>query len=343
MQLRVRKAPLHRRVFSFASLGLSYGAASLVYHGLAGPVAGMRGGPANHELAWSLLVVLAGLVQSVLNKAMIMTAVKGADPLARIWDQIFRREPLYNDFAELCIGVLLTYGVAGNPFLAPLAIPIVILLQRSLRHAELLNDSRADAKTGLLNAATWDREAKAEVARAVRTRTSLAVAMLDIDHFKSINDTFGHLVGDEVLKEVAHTLSSLLREYDLAGRFGGEEFAVLLPQTRAVDAFRIAERVRSSIAALSIIAPGAIGGERVQVTVSLGVAALDAGASRDLRALVAAADAALYSAKGSGRNQVQMISTARGLSAVNGPCPATRMQAVPEAADAAGLAPALTS
>jgi Diguanylate cyclase, GGDEF domain len=91
--------------------------------------------------------------------------------------------------------------------------------------------------------------------------------------------------------------------------------AMLLPQTRAVDAIRIAERIRSNIAALSIIAPGATGGERVQVTVSIGVAALDSGGRRDLAELMAAADAALYRAKAGGRDQVQMISTSRGLSA----------------------------
>ena len=90
--------------------------------------------------------------------------------------------------------------------------------------------------------------ATAEIVRAVRTRTALAVALLDIDRFKVINDTYGHLVGDQVLKEIARTLRTMLREYDLAGRFGGEEFALLLPQTRAVDAFRIAERIRSAIA-----------------------------------------------------------------------------------------------
>ena len=147
----------------------------------------------------------------------------------------------------------------------------------------------------------------------MRTRTPLAVALLDLDRFKGINDTYGHLTGDEVLKEIAHTLRAMLREYDLAGRFGGEEFALLLPQTRAVDAFRIAERVRSAIAGLPIIAPGATGGERVHVTVSIGVAALDAGTKREYAELMAAADAALYRAKGCGRDQVQMISTTRGL------------------------------
>jgi diguanylate cyclase (GGDEF)-like protein len=150
----------------------------------------------------------------------------------------------------------------------------------------------------------------------VRTRSPLALALLDIDRFKSINDTHGHLVGDEVIKEIARTLTGLLRTYDLAGRFGGEEFALLLPQTRAVDAFRIAERVRGSIAALSI---SAAGGEAVQVTVSIGVAALDAGTRREYTELMAAADAALYRAKADGRDQVQMISTSRGLSANKAP------------------------
>jgi diguanylate cyclase (GGDEF)-like protein len=122
--------------------------------------------------------------------------------------------------------------------------------------------------------------------------------MLDIDKFKTVNDTYGHPVGDQVLKEVANMLRSLLRVgYDRAGRFGGEEFSLLLPQTRAVNAFRIAERVRANIAGLSITAPGADGGERVQVTVSVGVAALDGGRRRELSELVAAADAALYRAK----------------------------------------------
>ena len=206
---------------------------------------------------------------------------------------------------------------------------MVTLLQRSLRHVQLVNDSRADSKTGLLNAATWEREATAEVARAVRTRTPLAVALLDIDRFKVVNDTYGHLVGDQVLKEIARSLDSLLRDYDRAGRFGGEEFSLLLPQTRAVDAFRIAERVRANIAGLSIIVPGATGGERVHVTVSIGVAALDSGSKREYSELMAAADAALYRAKAGGRDQVQMISTTRGLSAISGAGRGSRTTAAP--------------
>ncbi len=321
-QLRVRHAPPHRRVFTAAAVGLSYGAASLTFHGLAGAVgvkAAAVPGTLGHDTVWTLLVVLSALIKLVLNKAMIMTAIKGTSPSASLRQTQLTRESIYNDMAELCIGVLVTYGVAGNPLLVLAALPVVTLLQRSLRHAQLVTDSRADSKTGLLNAATWEREATAEVARAVRTRSPLAIALLDIDKFKVINDTYGHLVGDQVLKEIARTLNGMLRDYDVAGRFGGEEFSLLLPQTRAVDAFRIAERVRANIAALSVIAPGETGGERVQVTVSIGVAALDSGSQRELTQLMAAADAALYRAKASGRDQVQMISTTRGLSAVSGP------------------------
>jgi diguanylate cyclase (GGDEF)-like protein len=327
VQWRVRRAPAYRRVFSGAAVGLCYGAASVTFHSLSGLSRQGTGGTLIHGKVWILLVLISAMVTWVLNKVMIMTAVKGSDPAASIRTQTFSREPLYNDAVEMCIGVLVTYGVAGNPLLALAALPVVTLLQRSLSHVQLVNDSRADSKTGLLNAATWERESIAEVARAVRTRSSLAVALLDIDRFKRINDTYGHLVGDQVIKEIARALDNALRDYDLAGRFGGEEFSLLLPQTRAVDALRIAERVRETIAGLCVIAPGTSGGERVQVTVSIGVAALDSGSKREFPDLMAAADAALYRAKAGGRNQVQMISTTRGLSAVS---------SIPRASNAAG-------
>jgi diguanylate cyclase (GGDEF)-like protein len=318
VQWRIRRAPVYRRVFTGAAISLSYGAASVTFHSLYGLIPQDSGGMLSRGTVWTLLVAVSVLVKETVNKTVVMTAVKGADPATSIRIEVFSREPLSNDAAEVCTGVLVAYGVAANPLLALAALPVVTLLQRSLRHVQLVTDSRADSKTGLLNAATWEREATAEVGRAVRTRTPLAVAILDIDRFKLINDTHGHLVGDQVLKEIARALDSFLRDYDRAGRFGGEEFSLLLPQTRAVDAFRIADRVRANIAGLSIIVPGATGGERVHVTVSIGVAALDSGGKREYSELMAAADAALYRAKSGGRDQVQMISTTRGLSAISG-------------------------
>ena len=316
-QWRIRRVPVYRRVFSAAAIGLSYVAAALVFHVLIRLVPGAASNPAGHALAWMAIVAAGAVVQWMVNQVLIGTAVKGSNPAVRLREEQFSREPMYNDVNELCVAVLVTFCVAYSWIALTFAFPFITLLQRSLRHARLLQDARADSKTGLLNAATWERGATTEVVRAVRTRTPLAVALLDIDRFKVINDTYGHLTGDEVLKEIAHTLNTLLRDYDLAGRFGGEEFALLLPHTRAVDAFRIAERVRSAISGLCIIAPGATGGERVHVTVSIGVAALDSGSKREYAELMAAADAALYRAKACGRDQVQMISTTRGLSAVS--------------------------
>jgi diguanylate cyclase (GGDEF)-like protein len=317
-QWRIHRGPPYRRVFSAAVVGLSYVAAAVTFHSLIRLAPDATANPASHALTWMLVAAGSAAVQWTVNQVLIWTAIKGSNPGVRIRDELLSKEPMYNDVAELCVAVIVSFCVACSMVALLFAFPFITLLQRSLRHAWLVQDSREDSKTGLLNAATWERQATTEVVRAVRTKTALAIGLLDIDRFKVINDTYGHLGGDQVLREIARTLTSQLRDYDLAGRFGGEEFSLLLPQTRAVDALRIAERIRANIAAMSVIAPGAAGGERVQVTVSIGMAALDAGTERTYTQLMAAADAALYRAKGCGRDQVQMISTTRGLSAVSG-------------------------
>jgi diguanylate cyclase (GGDEF)-like protein len=308
-QWRTRRGFVYRRVFSAAAISLSFGAASMMFHKLAPVVAGSTSGSVAHALSWSLLALACAVARTAINKFLVMTAVKGSQPSVSVRAMTLRREPLYNDLAELSAGILVAYGVATNPFLAPVALPIVTLLHRSSRHAQLVNDSRLDSKTGLLNAGTWEREAAVEVARAVRAQTPLAVALLDIDHFKVVNDTHGHLVGDHTLREIARTFKILLREYDLAGRFGGEEFVLLLPHTHDLDAYHIAERMRAHIAAMPIYATEGDGAEPVRVTVSIGVAALN-GTRRELTDLLAAADVALYRAKQGGRDRVHMINAA---------------------------------
>ena len=178
-------------------------------------------------------------------------------------------------------------------------------------HIPAGDEHRTDTKTGLLNAAAWEREAVDEIYRAVRTGSPGALALVDIDHFKVVNDTYGHLVGDKALRAVADALRSQLRAYDLAGRFGGEEFAILLPHAREADALNVAEKIRSHIAAMSIpVGDDAASGPCVTLTVSAGVATLD-GESRELTDLLAAADAALYYAKEAGRNRTHIITTHR--------------------------------
>jgi diguanylate cyclase (GGDEF)-like protein len=320
IQWRIRHTAVYRRVFSVAAIGLSYACASLAFRGAGRLMPGLdplSPVPSSRVTVWLVLVAACAVVQLAVNQSLVFVAIKATSPEVRAREFIFGAQTLRTDLTETCMAVLSTLAIAISPFTVVVALPLATLLQRSAVHSQLMKDARSDSKTGLLNAATWERSATAEITRAVRTGTPLAIALLDIDRFKVINDTYGHLTGDEVLKEIAHTLRTMLREYDLAGRFGGEEFALLLPQTRAVDALRIAERIRSAIAGLPIIAPGATGGERVHVTVSIGVAALDAGSKREYVELLAAADAALYRAKGCGRDQVQMISTTRGLSAVS--------------------------
>ena len=131
--------------------------------------------------------------------------------------------------------------------------------------------------------------------------------MLDLDHFKIVNDTFGHLAGDMVLATVAKALSGFLREGDLVGRFGGEEFVILLPRTTAGEAHQITERLRARVAQLTTPADDRPGSSPLQVTISIGVAAMES-ARRDLEDLLAAADHALYEAKQAGRNCVRTLS-----------------------------------
>jgi diguanylate cyclase (GGDEF)-like protein len=319
IQWRVRKGEMHRRVFSAAAVGLAYVSASAVYHAILPAGSPPRSYLLNDTAMWLVAAGACAVTQWVVTQGLVLAVVRETSPGTTIKGTIFARAALHNDATELCAAILVALSLMVSWLTLIIALPLATLLQRAFRHDLLLHQARADAKTGLLNAAAWEREAEAEIARAVRTRTPLAVAILDLDRFKRINDSYGHLLGDEVLRGIAGSLSQVLRDYDLAGRFGGEEFVMLLPQTRAVDALRIAERVRAHISRLPVHADGPAGPERVPVTVSIGVAALDAGTRRELTELLAAADAALYRAKASGRDQVQMISTSRGLSAVRPP------------------------
>ena len=234
--------------------------------------------------------------------------IKLTDPTVRFADLELNREALQGDFAEFDLGVLITVVVGVNVALAVFAVPTVLLVRRFMMHAQLLAQSRVDTKTGLLNASTWEREAEIEIARAIRTKSPLALALVDIDHFKLVNDTYGHLAGDKALRAVTDALRNQLRAYDLAGRFGGEEFAILLPQAREIDALNVAERLRAHVAAMSIpVDDKDESGQVIRLTISVGVAALN-GESRELTDMLAAADAALYHAKETGRNRTHVIS-----------------------------------
>ncbi len=307
----IHRGVVHRRVFTACAMGLAYGAASLVFRAFPASLAGPSLGRGSHVLTWTLVVAICEILGGRGHNALIVLAVKISDPTIRLADQELSREALQADFAEFDLGVLITVVVAVNPVLAVFAVPSVLLARRFIMHAQLLAQSRIDTKTGLLNASTWEREATVEIARAVRTGSPLALALVDIDHFKVVNDTYGHLMGDKALRAVTDALRGKLRNYDLAGRFGGEEFVILLPQTHEYDALTVAERLRATVAAMTIpVDDSDPAGRTVTLTISVGVAALD-GERRELTDMLAAADSALYYAKETGRNKTHVITATR--------------------------------
>jgi diguanylate cyclase (GGDEF)-like protein len=307
LYLRARRIPLYRRVFSSAALGLAGAAASATFH-LAVPQPLRDRLDDSHVWLTRPAVILAAVacavLFAVLNAGVVAVAAHLADPrepLARVfWD----RESLLLDLAETCAGILVAVSCALSFLLLLIALPPVILLQRSLMHQQLATAARTDPKTGLLNAAAWQREADAEVKRAQRGGAPLSLLLVDVDHFKQVNDCHGHLIGDDVLRALAAELGEQVRESDVVGRFGGEEFTILLPRTDSDGACRIAERLRSSAGLLSVAADPKTDA-RISVTVSIGVAVLDQHGG-DLFELLAAADLALYRAKDDGRNQVRL-------------------------------------
>ena len=179
---------------------------------------------------------------------------------------------------------------------------VVQLLQR-----ELLRLATRDALTDALNRAAFLAEFEREASRVARGGAAFSLAMFDLDRFKALNDRYGHPAGDEVLRLAAATMRQCLRRHDVLARFGGEEFALLMPDTDKATAVRIAERIRAAVEAI----PFTRDGERVALSLSGGVATRGEDGT-DWERLFAAADRALYAAKGAGRNRVLPAALAGG-------------------------------
>jgi len=194
----------------------------------------------------------------------------------------------------------------GTDFIQHMASIIAICLENVISNEMLKYIGLTDALTGVYNRRYIDRRLLEEIARAKRQHYCISCMYIDIDHFKLVNDTHGHQGGDEVLREVAVRIRHELRRSDALGRFGGEEFVVLLIDANLDSATFVAERIRASIAGMPFDLPSSA---QTHVSVSIGVASLPAHASElpietVAQQLVAHADQALYQAKANGRNQV---------------------------------------
>jgi diguanylate cyclase (GGDEF)-like protein len=176
------------------------------------------------------------------------------------------------------------------------------ITERKKVEQELERLSQVDMLTGLANRRRFMQLAEHELSRKRRYGGDLAVFMMDLDHFKVVNDTYGHQTGDLVLQRVGEICREILRDVDCVGRLGGEEFAVLLPRTDTAHAMAVAERLRDAVAQASVYAPH---GETVRFTISIGVATMQE-EHTTLDALLNQADRALYQAKHSGRNRVSL-------------------------------------
>jgi diguanylate cyclase (GGDEF)-like protein len=179
----------------------------------------------------------------------------------------------------------------------------ILQLQEELIQARenLRFQATHDALTGIWNRAAAMDLLHRELQRAVRLGTSTGVLLLDLDHFKKINDTYGHLSGDVVLREVAQRINRVVRAYDFVGRYGGEEFVIVLSACEKADALQTAERIRQAIGREAVMS----GIHEVPVHVSIGVAVAAPGQTAEEQA-ISLADTALYAAKRNGRNRVEM-------------------------------------
>lgn len=217
---------------------------------------------------------------------------------------------LYHAMATFfgAIGVSQTTWVVGTVtplVVAPIVSSYFIRVAQELRTARNLAHalSITDVLTGAFNRRHFMAQAEAEFAKAQRYKIAMSVIMLDIDHFKSVNDTYGHSSGDDVLIGVSQAASKCLRKPDVLARYGGEEFIVLLPHTGGDEAMVVAERIRKEVATLMVPSGG---GRAIRVTACLGVAAWQE-STTSLTALLKLADDALYQGKGQGRNQTVLV------------------------------------
>jgi len=290
----ISRRPLYRHTFSSAGIVLAALAAGAV----------LRGGWAPPSLLLLVAMVAYFACQAVVVGGVIALSTPSATQ-ADIAGS--RRDNLFAALV-LCAGALLALAT-GQFWLAPLlGVPLLCAADWAIRQVETARgDARTDDKTGLLNNRGWNEEADRELARARRTGSSVSVAVLDLDHFKIVNDTWGHPAGDAVLRAVSAVLRDTVRKGDVIGRFGGEEFVLLLPDSDAGAATAVAERVRAGIAAMAVPAtdkrgaPVIIDGRTVSIGLSVG-----AGGLAELDALLRTADAAVYDAKTGGRDQVRV-------------------------------------
>lgn len=283
---RDRPRVLVGSVFNTAQSTVSARAAALIIANF--------GRPGQLDSVLDLVVLLAAAAMFMLIQEILVAVVVAIDsrtPLSR--SSLFAQPALLSD-GLLCVLAVIVCGLwLTRPMLLLLVIPMLALAHRMTRNAHLAQLAEVDVKTGVHNSAHFERTLDRELERHRRLNRPLAVIFVDLDHFKRINDQWGHAAGDRVLRAIADRLVAHARRGDLVARFGGEEFVLLLPTTDRDEAIYVAERIRAAIADEPIALDD---GVSVRCTASLGVAVFPDHA-RDAAGLLRQADTAMYQAK----------------------------------------------
>jgi diguanylate cyclase (GGDEF)-like protein/putative nucleotidyltransferase with HDIG domain len=266
---------------------------------------------AGHE---PLQLALGGLTACVLlvgiNHLLLAPMLALARGISPRDSGLFSFQSLSTDLVLAALGVGIATFWDQNPWLVPFAVAPLALIHRSLAVPKLEAEARVDPKTGLFNARHFGQALNEELTRAARFDRPLSLIMADLDLLREINNTYGHLAGDAVLKGIAEVFRALLRHYDVPARFGGEEFSILLPETSPEEALEIAERIRRAVAQRTFDVETS--SEPITATVSIGVASFPRDGT-DPNELIHQADLAVYRAKLQGRNRVLDATTSEPL------------------------------
>jgi diguanylate cyclase (GGDEF)-like protein len=302
---RITGMHAYRIVFSASNAGLSTLAAAGIASIASSSVLDIAQ-PMN--LIWILLVIAT---YSVLNSGLVAIAIALLQGDRSLGQLLGSWQENSIEYATLCMGYLAAALLVWRPLLLVLIFLPLYVLHRSVLIRQLEHAATTDEKTGLLNATSWQTLASNELHRAGRHNMQLALLMVDLDHFKWVNDRYGHLVGDQVLRAVADAMQDEVRDYDLCGRFGGEEFVLLLPDTGLLRAVEVGNRICARIRGLQFDQDGTNGpAVGPTLSASIGVATFpDAG--NELDEILLAADNAMFAAKDSGRDQVRAVLPSR--------------------------------
>jgi diguanylate cyclase (GGDEF)-like protein/putative nucleotidyltransferase with HDIG domain len=260
----------------------------------------------NHALRVAIGGLAACLVFTFVNHALLAQMFRLGRGVSYTESGLFTFESLSAEMVLAMLGVGVATFWHTNPWLIPLALAPLILIHRSLSVPALQMEARVDPKTGLFNARHFAAALAEELARAQRFGRPMSLIMADLDLLREINNNYGHLAGDAVLKGIADVFRQQLRHYDIPARFGGEEFSILLPETPPEQALEIAERIRRAVADSRFEVETS--SEPIRATVSIGVAGYPKD-GKGANELIHQADLAVYRAKLQGRNRVLGVSS----------------------------------